>query len=266
VSSVEDLAVLLKFIQGHHIPWYLLGKGSNLLIADETWPGIVLRLGSAFKQWEIQTKERTVCAGSALASVTFVQRCVPLGWGGLEFLIGVPGTIGGAIAMNAGAHGGEVHQFLKRVWWMDLEGILHQSEVESIDFSYRHSALNARYETIIIQGLFQLEDSDQKTIQSKIRDYQTFRLEHQPKRQPNCGSVFKNPPGHYAAKLIETSGLKGSQIGDAQISQKHANFIVNLGNASARDVLQLIELARNKVYQDHGISLELEVQILQAFH
>ena len=262
VANREDLSRLLPFFQQYDVPWFILGKGSNLILPDEGWPGIVLRLSASFKQWETLAEQREIHAGAALADVTFAQRCVPLGWSGLEFLIGVPGCIGGAIAMNAGAHGKEIRDHLKRVWWLDMEGRLHQTEGATIDFKYRYSPLNGRFGAIVTSALFRLNASDSETVRKKIEEYQTFREENQPRQVPNCGSIFKNPPDRYAAELIESVGLKGHCSGDAQISELHSNFIVNLGNAKTEDVLTLIRLAQKKVWDDYQIKLEPEVQIV----
>ena len=269
VVSVADLSLLLPFIRKHRIPWFILGKGSNLLIPDTYWPGIILHLSGEFRGWEpiegnSASEKNEVVAGAALADVTFAQRCVTRGWGGMEFLIGIPGTIGGAVAMNAGAHGGETAEFLKEAEWMDMEGNLHNSSRESLEFCYRYSELMGNYGRIITRAVFQLRESDPETVEKNLLECQQFRMEKQPYNQPSCGSVFKNPPGDYAARLMESSGLKGKIRGGAQISPKHANFIVNNGGASSADILSLIDTARETVFINHSINLELEVQILQS--
>ena len=269
VVNVADLSLLLPFIRKHRIPWFILGKGSNLLIPDTYWPGIILHLSGEFKGWEplegnSASEKNEVVAGAALADVTFAQRCVTRGWGGMEFLIGIPGTIGGAVAMNAGAHGGETAEFLKEAEWMDMEGNLHNSPRERLEFCYRYSELMGNYGRIITRAVFQLLESDPETVEKNLLECQQFRMEKQPYNQPSCGSVFKNPPGDYAARLMESSGLKGKIRGGAQISPKHANFIVNNGGASSADILSLIDTARETVFINHSINLELEVQILQS--
>ena len=269
VVNVADLSLLLPFIRKHRIPWFILGKGSNLLIPDTYWPGIILHLSGEFRGWEpleenSASEKNEVLAGAALADVTFAQRCVTRGWGGMEFLIGIPGTIGGAVAMNAGAHGGETAEFLKEAEWMDMEGNLHNSPRERLEFCYRYSELMGNYGRIITRAVFQLRESDPETVEKNLLECQQFRMEKQPYNQPSCGSVFKNPPGDYAARLMESSGLKGKIRGGAQISPKHANFIVNNGGASSADILSLIDTARETVFINHSINLELEVQILQS--
>ena len=270
VVNITDLSFLLPFISKHRIPWFILGKGSNLLIPDTSWPGIILHLSGEFKSWEpleqnnSTHKKNKISAGAALADVTFAQRCVTHGWGGMEFLIGIPGTIGGAVAMNAGAHDGETAEFLLEAEWVDMEGNLNTSARDSLEFRYRFSELNGNYGKIITRAVFELQESDPETVENKLLGCQNFRMEKQPYNQPSCGSVFKNPPGNFAARMIEDSGLKGKIRGGAQISLIHANFIVNLGNASSTDILALIDTIRETVFNKHSIYLEPEVQILQS--
>ncbi|MBF0280265.1 MAG: UDP-N-acetylmuramate dehydrogenase [SAR324 cluster bacterium] len=266
VMHTEDLSRLLPFLRQEQIPWFILGKGSNLIFPDDGWPGVVLRLSSHFKQWEVLKEHRQIFVGAALADVTVALRCASLGWSGLEFLIGIPGSIGGAIAMNAGAHGGEISQYLKKIWWMDMAGKVHEAEGKSLAFAYRQSPLNGKLGTVVTSALFQLEASDPETVKARIRELQTFREEKQPRNIPNCGSVFKNPDGRYAAELIESAGLKGHCIGGAQISPVHSNFIVNQGEATAQDVLALIDLVQKTVWKTHQINLEPEVQIVAKDH
>ena len=269
VVNVQDLRLLLSFIRKHRIPWFIIGKGSNLLVPDNTWPGIIIHLSGDFKSWEpleenSNSGKNQVSAGAALADVTFAQKCVPQGWGGMEFLIGIPGTIGGAIAMNAGAHGAETADFLEKIEWMDMEGNLHSTPREKLEFRYRYSELNGNFGRVITRAVLSLNESDPESVEKKILECQKFRMEKQPYNQPSCGSVFKNPPGDYAARLIEASGLKGKIQGGAQISPKQANFIVNLGEASSDDILSLINTARETVLRNYSIDLMPEVQILQS--
>ena len=270
VVSILELRYLITLISKHNIPWFLIGKGSNLLISDKNWTGIILHLSGDFKNLtpsekiNSSTKNIEVSAGAALADVTFVQRCFNLGLGGMEFLIGIPGTIGGAVSMNAGAHGAEISKFLKEVEWIDMEGKIHKSDIGKLNFKYRFSELNSNYGKIITQAIFKIKKTEQNNIKERISEYQNFRMNNQPYNQPSCGSVFKNPPGENAAKLIEASGLKGKIQGGAQISPIHANFIINLGEATSNDILSLIDIIREKVFKKYSINLELEVQILQS--
>ena len=269
VVNIQDLRLLLQFISKNRTPWFIIGKGSNLLVPDKNWPGIILHLSGDFKCWEpidenVISGKKKVFAGAALADVTFAQKCVPHGWGGMEFLIGIPGTIGGAIAMNAGAHGAETADFLEEIEWIDMEGNLHSTPKDKLEFRYRYSELNGNFGRIITRAVLSLNESDPETVEKKILECQQFRIEKQPYNQPSCGSVFKNPPGDHAARLIEASGLKGKIKGGAQISLKQANFIVNLGHASSDDILSLINTARETVLRNYSIDLMPEVQILQS--
>ena len=263
VENLKDLSRLLPFLKEHRLKWFLIGKGSNLLIPDSTWEGVIVHLSGDFKSWEPLEEGPMVRAGSGLADVTFVQRCVPKGWSGMEFMIGIPGTIGGAVATNAGAHGGETAEFLSRLTWMDLEGEVHENTRQEFNFDYRFSELDARQGRILVSAIFELRQMDAHSVRQKALECQRFRIEKQPYNQPSCGSVFKNPPGDHAARLIEASGLKGSIRGSAQISPKHSNFIVNLGRTRADDILWLMDLAQERVLKDHGRELIPEVQILQ---
>ena len=270
VVNVADLSFLLNFITKYSIPWFILGKGSNLLIPDTSWYGIILHLSGEFKSWEPlknnnpSRKNNEVSAGAALADVTFAQRCATEGWSGMEFLIGIPGTIGGAVAMNAGAHGGETAEFLMQAEWMDMEGNLHTSLRDDLEFRYRFSELNGNCGKIITRAVFKLQEDDPESVKKKLFECHQFRRENQPCNQPSCGSVFKNPPGDFAARLIEDCGLKNRMCGDAQISPIHANYIVNIGKASSTDILALIDTVRETVLSKHSIYLEPEVQILQS--
>ena len=269
VVTVKDLSLLLPFIRKNRIPWFIIGKGSNILVPEKNWPGIIIHLSGDFKSWEplendSNSGKNKVSAGAALVDVTFAQKCVPQGWGGMEFLIGIPGTIGGAIAMNAGAHGSEISDFIEEIEWMDMEGNLHSTHREKLEFKYRYSELNGIFGKVITHAVFSLNESDQESVEKKIQECQKFRMEKQPYNQPSCGSVFKNPPGDYAARLIEASGLKGKIQGGAQISPKQANFIVNLGEATSNDILSLINTARETVLRNYSIDLMPEVQILQS--
>ena len=166
--------------------------------------------------------------------------------------------------MNAGAHGGEAAEFLIQVEWMDMEGNLHTSLRDELEFRYRFSELNGNYRKIITRAVFKLQQDDPENVEKKLLECQQFRRENQPCKQPSCGSVFKNPPGDFAARLIEDCGLKAKMCGDAQISPIHANFIVNRGKASSTDILALIDTVQEIVLSKHSIYLEPEVQILQS--
>lgn len=261
ISNYDDLSTLLSFIEENKIPWFVIGNGSNILVTDKGWPGIIIHLSGEFKKYEI-VSSKEIKVGAAFPDMLLARKCISHGLAGLEFLIGIPGNIGGAIATNAGCHGKEISNYLKNVHWLDTNGKKHISSRESLDFAYRYSPLNCKCNKIIIEATFCLEESDPISVERKIKEYQQIRGEKQPKNVPNCGSVFKNPKGDFAARMIESVGLKGYSIGNAQISPKHSNFIVNHGKTSSSDIIALIELVREKVWNKYGIVLELEIQLL----
>lgn len=263
VVSRRDLQRLLPLLENEQVPWMLLGKGSNLLFPDEDWPGVVMRLSRDFKYCQIDAATGMVRAGAALSDVALAQKCAAQGLSGLEWMIGVPGNVGGAVAMNAGAHGGEVGQVIQEVEYMDLQGQMHRVQAKDLDFAYRLSPLRAPLGKIVTEAHFQLTPSTREAVSARNQQCLNFREQKQPRNQPNCGSVFKNPPGEYAGRLIEAAGLKGHRIGQAQISPLHANFIVNLGEATSSQVMALIQLAQSEVLSRFGHHLELEVQRIQ---
>ena len=262
VESERDLLELFDLIQREKLAWHVLGKGSNLLIRDEGIKGVVIRLGKHFTGLGEPDASHRVRAGAALSNATFVEKCRVLGLGGMEYLTAIPGSIGGAIAMNAGAHEGVTAAFLVAVRLFDLETGIREEAAEKFEFSYRHSVLRPERGKIVLAGTFQMTPMENGEIVKRRSQFQQWRREHQPRDFPNCGSVFKNPPGNHAAKLIDDAGLKGHSLGGAQVSEKHANFIVNRGNASATDVLNLVDFIRETVYSETGILLELEMQVL----
>ena len=259
--SIEDLQAVLPILQEFQIPYFILGKGSNLILAEEYWHGAVLCLSGSFREKK-NLDHMQAYTGSAVLNNVFVKKCAAWNKGGIEFLASIPGTIGGAIAMNAGAYGSETVDFLKQVHWVDFQGQYHESQVQDLKFSYRFSSVAK--EGVIAGGLFELRSSSMRKAKAIIDKHHAFRYTKQPWKMPSCGSVFKNPSTAPAGQLIESTGLKGLTVGGAQISEKHANFIVNTGQATAHDVLKLIEIAQEKVMQQHGISLELEAKILRS--
>jgi UDP-N-acetylmuramate dehydrogenase len=258
-SNAQELARLIGLARGAGVPFFLIGRGSNLLVLDGGVRGIVARLCGDFEKIFFLDSGR-VRAGAAVRLPQFVLQCAERGLGGAEPLVGVPGTIGGALAMNAGTREREIGELTTEVSVLDEKDlqprILKRSE---IDFSYRSSSLAGR---IIIDGEFQLRAGSKADIIERVQGHQQRRLQTQPVHTFNVGSVFKNPSGHYVAKLIEAAGLKGVARGGARISKVHANFIENTDKATAADVLCLIDLARGEVKRRSGIELELEVKVI----
>ena len=260
LESEADLLALFELIGEAALPYLVIGKGSNVLVPDDGVRGLVIRLGKAFQ--EIRKEGNAVHAGAGCANAAYVEQCRKWGLGGMEFLIAVPGTIGGAIAMNAGAHDGETARFLQSVRCFRAGQGIQNQPAAGIPFAYRSSPLRGQMGVLVLGGEFRLEEMEAREIRRRTQTFQTYRRETQPRDFPNCGSVFKNPPGDYAARLIEEAGLKGEILGGAQVSEKHANFIVNRGGASTADVLALVDLVRERVYSLNQIELELELQVL----
>ncbi len=234
-----------------------LGRGSNMLISDQGFDGLVVDTG-ALRQY--RREETVLHAGAGIRMNKLAQHAAQAGLSGIEFMATVPGDVGGGVAMNAGAFGQQWSDVLHRVHLVRRDGELCEYPASELEMSYRRTRL-PKY-TIVVEAELRLRRDDAEAVRQRMRDMRRRRKASQPLEQPNCGSVFKNPPGEHAARLIEAAGLKGQRIGQAQISPMHANFIVNHGQARAKDVLALIRLARDTVGERFGIWLEPEVCML----
>tara|TARA_B110000014_G_scaffold249174_1_gene224227 strand:+ start:1800 stop:2708 length:909 start_codon:yes stop_codon:yes gene_type:complete len=254
----DDLSQILQFANQHGIATYFVGSGSNLLVADEGIDGLVITLGKSLKRLEITGA--TVFAESGVMLGKMVKECIGRNLSGVESMIGVPGTLGGALVMNAGAFGGEISNYLKHVTVMEMDGQEKQYQPGDISFSYRHSTFPD--DEIVISAEFELIQSDKETVQEKRAVASGGRKATQPLKFRSAGSVFKNPKEGAAGYYIDQAGLKGTKVGDAEISPIHANFFVNHGKAKASDVVALIRLARETVHDKFGIMLDLEVKPL----
>jgi UDP-N-acetylmuramate dehydrogenase len=252
----EDLKAIVFYFHTHQYSWMVLGRGSNVLVSDGGIRGAVINVEQALSKIFIEGDRVVAEAGVRLTK--FVDFCIQNELAGVEMLAGIPGTIGGAVAMNAGAHGGEIADHLVEVEVI-RNGYTQQVKNENAQFAYRHSGFD---QDVVLSAAFKLPRGDKEPLSAKRRELILRRNETQPLEFPNLGSMFKNPPNTFAAKLIEQAGLKGKRVGDAQISEKHANFIINLGNAKAEDVVKLIDLAKRTVYQNAGVMLELEVKMV----
>ncbi len=261
-ADAEDLRTLLQWCRKERIPYFILGKGTNLLVRDGGIRGLAINLSQGFKRIEKldQSSEGTTVlaeAGEALG------RFVDFSWrndlGGLEFAAGIPGSVGGAIFMNAGAFRREMKDLLLSISLMDEAGNLSEKKIAETKFSYR--TIGVKRGEVILGGRFLLTNGNQDESRARIEEIMRQRLAKQPYDLPSAGSVFKNPAVAPAGKLIEEAGLKGIRIGDAQVSEKHANFIVNLGRASAHDILELVKRVRERVYLEKGVTLEMEIQV-----
>ena len=258
----EELAQCLQAARKLGVTPRIMGAGTNILAPDGGVPGLILCLKDAFDGMEQQSD---TCI-RVMAGVTMTRAAVfaaNLGLSGLEFAHGIPGTVGGGVYMNAGAYGGEICQVCTRVAVMDMAGNTRLFSGEEMDFSYRHSRLEAE-PGIVVWAEFTLTPADPETVREKMRELMAKRKASQPLDMPSAGSAFKRPVGGYAAALIDRAGLKGFRVGGAAVSEKHAGFAINLGGATAADVLALLEQVSDKVYADSGIRLEPEIRLWQG--
>jgi UDP-N-acetylmuramate dehydrogenase len=255
-ETVEDVKESLAFAEEESLPWVAMGNGTNILFPDEGYDGVVLQIGPGMRKKRLDESEGTlmVQAGESLGRVIYFLHSY--GMNDFDFLTGIPGTVGGALAMNAGIPEGTISELVRRVWALDGRGEPRILEREECHFGYRRSIFQQE-ELIILAAEFQVggrREWDIKELQERRR--------RQPLGKPSPGCVFKNPPGDHAGRLIELAGLKGERIGGAAISSTHANFIVNEGGATAADILRLIDLARERVYKEFKVDLEMELEII----
>ena len=258
-KSAQELSQVLQVSAAFGCHRAILGAGTNVLAPDDGIPGIVICLKDALDGMELLSDDRI----RIMAGVTMTRAAVFAanhGLAGMEFAHGIPGTVGGGVYMNAGAYGGEICQICESVEVMDMTGELRTLSGSEMDFSYRHSRLEDEG-GIVVSAVFRLQKQDPEQIKAKMRELQAKRSASQPLDKPSAGSAFKRPVGGYAAALIDQAGLKGYRVGDAAISEKHAGFAVNLGNATAEDVKKLLRQVSDIVYEKSGIRLEPEVRI-----
>lgn len=255
-ADKQDLVEIARYFQKNNYPYLMLGRGSNMIISDEGIRCAAINLETSLSDVRMEGNLVFAEAGAHLSK--FVDFCIQQELGGVEMLAGIPGSVGGAIVMNAGAHGGETADHLEEVEVV-RDGRIQIIKKEDAGFAYRRSGFA---NDIVLGASFRLQKGDKEELTRRRRELILKRNTTQPLTLPNSGSMFKNPQGTYAAKLIEQAGLKGKRVGNAQISEKHANFIVNLGDAKASDVLTLVDLVRRTVHQNTGVLLELEVKLV----
>jgi UDP-N-acetylmuramate dehydrogenase len=252
----QDLVDIVRYFQKNSFPYLMVGRGSNMIISDTGFQGAAINLESGLSS--VRFEEGLVVAEAGARLTKLVDVCAQNALTGLEWAAGIPGSVGGAVVMNAGAHGSEMKDFV-----VDVD-VLRMGEVttvtrEKAGFAYRTSAFTS---DVVLSARFKLEPGNKEEIVQKKSELIARRNATQPLNLPNSGSMFRNPSGIFAAKLIEQAGLKGKRIGDAQVSEKHSNFMVNLGSARSEDIVRLIDLVRRTVYQNTGIQLELEVKLV----
>lgn len=258
-ETTEELASLLKTSQALKMPYLVLGGGSNLLFS-ENFEGLIIKLGNGFKGIE-SLGGGILKAGAAAPSAGLLHKAIELNLSGLESLAGIPGTVGGALCMNAGSGGGSIGQSLSRLFGLDRQGAFFSLKAEELDLSYRRLG-GLSDGAVITGGEFKLEQKQPGEIKSQVAEMLRRRSGSQPKGKGSAGCIFKNPPGNSAGRLIDECGFKGMREGGAEVSQVHANFIVNSGGASARDIIILMNSIRDAVLKKKGIALEPEIKIV----
>lgn len=260
-ASEADLAAVLGVLREENKPYIVLGNGSNVLVKDEGFRGVVVVIGTGLGGVEVDEENAVVRAGAG-AMLGEVARAAARGsLSGLEFASGIPGSLGGGVFMNAGAYGGEMAQVVTSVRALMPDGKVREFKSDELDFSYRHSVFT-KNGGVILSAVMQLEKGDAAQINETMKDLNRRRVEKQPLNYPSAGSTFKRPEGYFAGKLIQDAGCKGLSVGGALVSQKHSGFIVNTGNATSQDILDLIKLVQLRVKEEFGVDLETEVRII----
>ena len=259
----DQLKRILEIVNRENIDFFVMGNGSNLLIKDGGYPGVIIKIsGQAFKSIDIEPDGVSVRVGGGVLMGRFAGFLKEHGLTGFEFAAGIPGTIGGAVFMNAGAYGGEIKDVIVSAKLLAKNGKeVFELTGEELELTYRHSLLHSTGD-IVLEALFKFEKGDPKEIQAKMDENNAKRKAKQPLNYPNAGSTFKRPEGYIAAKLIQDAGLKGFAVGDAEVSQMHSGFVINKGGASATDILGVMDHCRDVVEEKYGVLLEPEVRIL----
>ncbi|SCZ76629.1 UDP-N-acetylmuramate dehydrogenase [Pseudobutyrivibrio xylanivorans] len=259
--SVSQVVPLIAFLKEADVPFMVIGNGSNLLVSDDGIEGVVVAIGKAMSEIIIDEANQTVTADAGAMLSSVANRAADAGLTGLEFASGIPGTIGGAVYMNAGAYGGEMKDVITSVQILKADGAVEEVSVDKLDLSYRHSALMENT-GFVLSAKIQLAAGNVEEIKATIDDIRQKRIDKQPLNFPSAGSTFKRPEGYFAGKLIDDTGLRGYTVGGAQVSEKHCGFVINKSDATASDVLKLMKDVDEKVYEKFGVHLTPEVRII----
>lgn len=258
-KNEDEIKRLIEFFKNENIPYIVIGNGSNLLVKDGGIRGVVIKIADNFNKFEIENTKVVAQSGALLS---FMGKAIlNKSLTGFEFAAGIPGTLGGAIAMNAGAYGGEMKDIVKSVRLMDSKGNIIELSNKEMEFEYRRSLIS-KSDYIVLSAIMELKEGNFDEIKGYMKELTKSRVTKQPLNLPSAGSTFKRPEGHFAAKLIEDSGLKGLTLGGARVSEKHSGFVVNIGDAKAKDIIELINVVKSTVYSKFGVMLEEEVKIL----
>lgn len=260
--EAEQIAPILEVCRNEEIPWTVIGNGSNLLVGDGGIRGVVLEIGKQMSDVVIEGTVITAGAGAMLSSIA--SRAAAADLTGMEFASGIPGSLGGAVVMNAGAYGGEMKDILQKVIVLTPDGTVQTLSVEELELSYRHSIIPEKG-YLVISAVLKLQPGSADEIQSIMDDLKEKRVSKQPLEYPSAGSTFKRPEGYFAGKLIQDAGLRGFRVGGAQVSEKHCGFIINRDQATSTDICQLMQQVSEIVYEKFGVRLEPEVKKIGEF-
>lgn len=257
-DSIEKVSELISYLEGK-VKYYIIGNGSNLLVKDDGFDGIIVKIGQKLAKYEINGNKIICEAGAFVAKIA--NEALENGLTGLEFAAGIPGMIGGAVAMNAGAYGGEFKDIITKVVLLDKNGKIFELSNEEMDFAYRKSIVQQN-EYIVLAAEMELQKGNRIEISEKMEKFLKARRDKQPLEYPSAGSTFKRPEGYFAGKLIMDAGLKGFSVGDACVSEKHCGFVINKGNATATDIICLMNEVAKIVKEKYNVILEPEVKII----
>lgn len=260
--TIDEAEKVIRSCRQEGVPCFIMGNGSNLLVSDQGFRGVVVQLYKEFAGIETEGTLIRAQAGASLARIA--AEALRNGLEGFEFAAGIPGTLGGACIMNAGAYGGEMKDVLREVTVLTLEGERKIFHREELDMGYRTSRAS-REGAVVLEAVLQLQKGEESRIREKMEDLKERRISKQPLEYPSAGSTFKRPEGYFAGKLIQDAGLRGFRVGDAMVSEKHCGFVINCGNATAADVAELIRQIQEKVKETSGVTLEPEVRRLGEF-
>lgn len=270
-KTEEELTALIKLCNQKEIPFFILGNGSNLLVGDYGFDGVVIEVKEHFSYMKFQDMETeengksvSVTAGAGIMLVKLAREVANQSLQGFEFAAGIPGTLGGAVAMNAGAYGGEIKDHIVRAKVLTKEGDVLELTKEELELGYRRSIVTKK-DYIVLEAEFEFTHGDKETILETIKDFNGRRRDKQPLEYPSAGSTFKRPEGYFAGKLIQDAGLRGFRIGDLMVSEKHCGFVVNVGNGTAAQAKELIEKVTETVEAQFGVTLEPEVRMIGEF-
>lgn len=261
-ETIEQVQKVVALCKEEEIPYYIVGNGSNLLVSDQGYRGVIIQIGKRFGQIEVKENQITAQAGALLSAVA--NRALEAGLAGFEFAAGIPGSLGGACVMNAGAYGGEMKDVLLSVTVLTPEGEVLTIPREELELGYRTSIIEKKH-YLVLEAVIELQKGDPEEIKVVMDDLRQRRIDKQPLEYPSAGSTFKRPEGYFAGKLIQDAGLKGFQVGGAQVSEKHAGFVINKNHATASDIYELMRQVSEKVEEESGVRLEPEVKRLGEF-